>query len=245
MGILLPTLARARDSAARVQCASNLRQLGLGVIAYANDNRGFLPIRWRGDASSPQQYDDYKYTFYTWDNAVTPGKAYALGLLFDQHYVRDSRVFFCPSQPENGFNAGSYTLPLFTYPTQNYYTSYMFNPHHTNTATAPVTELFTRLTQLRRPISSSTGATDFTGLQPVLALEMIKSLQWTAHAGNRRSANVPSWNLLYADGHVSTVFSGGAYAQLQSFWFNNNGGLSSGWTRFDRVLKALEADGRQ
>jgi prepilin-type N-terminal cleavage/methylation domain-containing protein len=244
IGILLPALNKARESAARVQCASNLRQIGIGIISYANDNRGYLPERFQADLASPPQYDDYKYTFYTWDNGVTPGKPYGLGLLFDQKFVRDSRVFYCPSQPENGFNIGSYTMPLFSVQSQSYYVSYMYNPHHTNTAVAPVKELFTRLVQMRRPIEGSTGATDFTGLYPVLALEMIKSLQWTAHAGSRKSGYVPAWNLLYPDGHVTSVFSGGAYSQLQGFWNPSKGGLSTGWTRFDRVLKALETDGQ-
>lgn len=42
IGILLPSLASARDSAQRVQCMSNLRQLGVGFTAYSLDNRGYL-----------------------------------------------------------------------------------------------------------------------------------------------------------------------------------------------------------
>ncbi|MEL6795631.1 MAG: prepilin-type N-terminal cleavage/methylation domain-containing protein [Planctomycetota bacterium] len=41
IGILLPSLGAARDSARRVACASNLRQLGIGVITYSVDNSGF------------------------------------------------------------------------------------------------------------------------------------------------------------------------------------------------------------
>jgi prepilin-type N-terminal cleavage/methylation domain-containing protein/prepilin-type processing-associated H-X9-DG protein len=40
VGILLPTLSRARDNANRVKCASNLRQLITGMIMYSNDNKG-------------------------------------------------------------------------------------------------------------------------------------------------------------------------------------------------------------
>src|SRR3954467_1270579 len=35
--ILLPSLNRAREMANRVKCASNLRQVGMGVVMYAND----------------------------------------------------------------------------------------------------------------------------------------------------------------------------------------------------------------
>jgi prepilin-type N-terminal cleavage/methylation domain-containing protein len=38
IALLLPSLAKARESANRVQCASNLRQIGQAFVMYANDN---------------------------------------------------------------------------------------------------------------------------------------------------------------------------------------------------------------
>src|SRR5687767_13583674 len=43
IGILLPVLARSRESAKRVQCAAMLRQIGAATVMYANENRGQLP----------------------------------------------------------------------------------------------------------------------------------------------------------------------------------------------------------
>lgn len=43
LGILLPAYSRARVAANRVQCASNMRQIGIGLVMYTNDNRGKLP----------------------------------------------------------------------------------------------------------------------------------------------------------------------------------------------------------
>jgi prepilin-type N-terminal cleavage/methylation domain-containing protein/prepilin-type processing-associated H-X9-DG protein len=43
ISILLPTLNAARSSAKSIVCASNLRQLSLGFIVYANDFEGSLP----------------------------------------------------------------------------------------------------------------------------------------------------------------------------------------------------------
>src|SRR3954462_7496111 len=40
IGILLPALARARDQAKTVQCANNMRQIGIALNAYASDNKG-------------------------------------------------------------------------------------------------------------------------------------------------------------------------------------------------------------
>jgi prepilin-type N-terminal cleavage/methylation domain-containing protein/prepilin-type processing-associated H-X9-DG protein len=42
-GLLMPTLGRAKEKAKQTECLSNLRQLGLAVLMYADDNKGKLP----------------------------------------------------------------------------------------------------------------------------------------------------------------------------------------------------------
>lgn len=43
IGILLPSLAVARSAARSVASLSNLRQVGIGLLAYRNENKGFYP----------------------------------------------------------------------------------------------------------------------------------------------------------------------------------------------------------
>lgn len=42
IGFLMPTLSRARRNANAVKCMSNLRQIGQGLVLYANSNNGWV-----------------------------------------------------------------------------------------------------------------------------------------------------------------------------------------------------------
>lgn len=70
-GILLPVLSRARESARSTQCASNVKQIGMGLIMYANENSEAFP-------------------------SSTADAMLSLNLLFP-NYISDQRVFKCPS----------------------------------------------------------------------------------------------------------------------------------------------------
>jgi prepilin-type N-terminal cleavage/methylation domain-containing protein len=43
ISVLLPALSAAREQANKVKCASNMHQVGLAYLMYANDNKGDIP----------------------------------------------------------------------------------------------------------------------------------------------------------------------------------------------------------
>src|SRR5438034_11440177 len=58
IGILLPTLIRARRAAYQVKCASNMRQIATGLIMYINANRGVIPPAMVDDSDLSNPYPD-------------------------------------------------------------------------------------------------------------------------------------------------------------------------------------------
>jgi len=69
--LLLPALSRAKQWSIRTQCASNLRQIGLGMTMYADDSNGLYPesgglIPWgQTDPATHEQSWMEQIVFYT------------------------------------------------------------------------------------------------------------------------------------------------------------------------------------
>jgi prepilin-type N-terminal cleavage/methylation domain-containing protein len=84
--LLLPALASARERAKRSTCMNNVRQLGLGLNLYADENDGRIPNKPTGNNSSLDRLF-----------------AGAYHRLFPD-YVSAPLTFFCPTQ-RNLFNA--------------------------------------------------------------------------------------------------------------------------------------------
>ena len=64
IGILLPALGVARDTARSSASLSNVRQMGIALTAYTAENKGFLPKHSSPSSVSPRtRWPDYLYEF--------------------------------------------------------------------------------------------------------------------------------------------------------------------------------------
>src|SRR6266496_4811599 len=101
IGILLPTLGRARESSRRSACLSNLRQLGMVLQMYANDYNDQIPIGY----AVGQPWTGY----YICQNGATYP---CLGRLWLGNYLKNApKTFYCPSQTDNQFIFNVYNNP--------------------------------------------------------------------------------------------------------------------------------------
>lgn len=107
--ILFPVFARARENARRSSCASNLKQMGLGVMQYTQDYDEKYPFMNSGQNSNQVGTITPGYPFAADDAAENPWKAI-------YPYVKSWQLYRCPSSTERsdtdpGTNVGtSYTL---------------------------------------------------------------------------------------------------------------------------------------
>lgn len=102
ISILLPALNSARESAESINCASNMRNSAVGLMMYANDNRGSLPPM----QDSWDQSVAGQGRFKTWGLYISQyvGVTPYTGNDYYQHRVKT--IFLCPSddsewQPAN------------------------------------------------------------------------------------------------------------------------------------------------
>ncbi len=54
--LLLPALSSTKVKARQTSCASNLRQLGLGLLMYADDHNGWLPLTTHGAGDTSRSW---------------------------------------------------------------------------------------------------------------------------------------------------------------------------------------------
>ncbi len=204
--ILIPTVSKVRQTARRANCASNLRQIGVGVLAYTADNKDWLPGgavkvgQWNlfglQRTASPQGWVENGIPTQDLAAQIYP---YAAGSSFPPGVNRLPLVktFVCPgNNPSMDALAANTGLP-----------SYSLG-----------TGVRTKDNVIRRPFGKATGTravrlTDLSApAQSVAAFDLDN--EFLAELGDSTSASYPATsadvhgstrNFLYLDGHVAAM----------------------------------------
>ncbi len=105
--ILFPAFTRARESARKASCQSNMKQVALGFAQYEQDYDERLPGAWAlaGGEGQPNGW-----TFYSHFDAVGKDSVFAPALGSLQPYLKNGRMFLCPADPNNERGPQSYAL---------------------------------------------------------------------------------------------------------------------------------------
>jgi prepilin-type N-terminal cleavage/methylation domain-containing protein len=106
IGILLPTLGRAREAAKRAQCLSNIRQTHLALVLYANAYKDAVPL---GCWGGPPGYHQQNYMVWRLGQNVP----IMFGLLWSTNLLKAPQAFYCPSEiyPDSMFNTPTNPWP--------------------------------------------------------------------------------------------------------------------------------------
>jgi prepilin-type N-terminal cleavage/methylation domain-containing protein/prepilin-type processing-associated H-X9-DG protein len=196
--ILFPVFAQAREKARTATCTSNLKQLGLGMVMYAQDyDETFPQWKWDQEYNAGSLHKNNGTTL--WWNAIYP-------------YVKNVGVYACPSGRYTYDITGDGHWGWFTKPTSEaMLASYGINPVFLHAkisygANEPVTYGSPSLGALKAPADT------------LLLADMATSLTgWEGsdiYDPNNPSAKGNSWRIkrvAYSEGYNDSQYWGGLF----------------------------------
>jgi prepilin-type processing-associated H-X9-DG protein len=196
--ILFPVFARARENARRASCMSNLKQIGLGFVMYAQDYDEHMPSGFLANTGVPYP-DGTAYTYQSWRVALFP-------------YVKSVQIFNCPSADSYLEWKGGYFITRAAY-AYNYLAPTVANP---GISMGPAVSSGANLAAIEDTggtilvTESSSATTQFnTTYFPTQAnIESSGACVDSAHYYTSiclRAPHMDTMNTLFVDGHVKSM----------------------------------------
>jgi prepilin-type N-terminal cleavage/methylation domain-containing protein/prepilin-type processing-associated H-X9-DG protein len=193
LGLLMPTLQRARLAAKKIVCTSNLKQLGIAFLSYTGDCKGHYPF-WGG--STQCTVSNWSYDFRRFD------------------YLGDIGILRCPSSLDAGLTHpntnGSGDISNSAWPINAHaYIAYGYNNYNIGSGYYQTTPhdlhawITARVSMVRKPGETILVADSFRMLQQNLGEHTLTKgpcPPWSPAIHDRHDGGA---NILWADYHVS------------------------------------------
>ncbi len=213
--MLLPALNLAKEKARQTSCVASEKQVAFAFLQYIDDYQGFFPAN-QAAAVDP----------------ATGNREYWPGTLYDSGYVKDTRLYTCPSRT----STNQYRLRLFS----NYkkhrtdaafgYVDIGYNGLHLGSNTRnPTTTGPAKIVMIKNPskkiLTGESAAVDRTLGSPHLTdyYSLSASIIWPLHRNTTATSRV--------DGHVQ-ILSGPSMGETWAVWaYASKDGLNGCWVR--------------
>jgi len=214
IAILLPSLSRAQELARVTVCASNQRQLHIGLLSYAQSNQLVFPPFLDHEPMTITQHRWMQHPAWGYQN---------LGLLHQTKMIEKGKVFFCPSQTFIGFSYENYA----PWPTPGGYdgtsagtqgirSGFQYNPHRVDPSATLSPRRYTR-------VSDADSRATLVG-------DMLEHQLAIAHR------DLAGWNLLAFNGSVQFKKSRQVLERVPAWW-----DLWLPVSLYDELLTTLES----
>jgi prepilin-type processing-associated H-X9-DG protein len=203
-GIALPHLSRARETANRIKCDNNLRQIGQSMLYYSLQNStrpGAIPGSYPRTVYDPA---DPKVKFYTHPDAANPFSAggpdpndvTAAMFLLVRSKITEPVTFVCPSTNSEPLHDPRYTS---NFPSAQFVSYSLHNPYPGDAATKDGFQwTATQRADFAIMADLNPGSQELTKLTATSAPEELEK-------GNSLNHSRSGQNVLYGDGHVDWV----------------------------------------
>jgi len=237
ISILLPSLNKARETANRAKCASNLHQIGLAIILYQNENQQLSPRTIMDLTGDPTPIWGTNGAPATYDPFGTPNEGVnnvtASFFLLARIEQLTAAVFICPSSNAEAWDFGGGSNSAQNWTDWNGSTgigknlSYSYeNPFASNTA-------ISNGWQLKNPDATYAVCSDLNpGTSVPNSTKNVVNVATNDPSSNMKNGNSANHqqdgqNVLYGDGHaewMNNPFCGSQHDNIFTGRLNSSGG---------------------
>jgi len=211
LGLLLPAVAKVRETAARIHCASNMRQIGIALTHYCGEHDGWYP----------------KSTHFGGESVYAVSWLFTLKPYLEGNGTSIERVRVCPHDPRGNLRLAESDPTKLT-------SSYVLNEYvcvpgpnearnlHRMANTSQTITTFIGSDQLDISIENDHVDSRDWFVSPWVFVwdRVLESIQPDRFGGNPNAAlasrTAGSANYLFADGHVETIPAIDIYRRCQN-----------------------------